>query len=376
MGCMADLHSLLRIAASGPPALAHHLSGLTHPPRPALLAAGTLSFRTPSQVCVWGAWLIVGAGGRAVGCSCASIRHVLCSPRVQVPSSLPPPTAAVLLPARLAPAAPAVDNVPYLLGRAPAAACVRWVPGKPTLLHLVPRPGRTDAQARSLLGLVGECEGKAACSASIGLHQVHPADSCRHAPSLTQPTNQPPTPPPCPRPLHRAARWSPVPSPCPPSSSSTTPTPMRRRAGGAWWWTQSTTTRCRLLAGRRWRSSRCALLWLGYWSGGLYSGAYVAVSATGGHCRDLVRILFLTHLLPLLPPLQIDPDVAFRSRLRRVEVDLVTGVQRITAAFDQYLEMVAVNETRGVGGWVILGKGLGWGGWLWPGWSYWLAAGL
>lgn len=34
-----------------------------------------------------------------------------------------------------------VDNAPYVLGQAAAAACVRWVPGKPTLVHLVPRPG-------------------------------------------------------------------------------------------------------------------------------------------------------------------------------------------------------------------------------------------
>lgn len=40
----------------------------------------------------------------------------------------------------------AVDNVPYMLGRLPAAACVRWVEGKPTLVHLIPRPGRTDAE--------------------------------------------------------------------------------------------------------------------------------------------------------------------------------------------------------------------------------------
>lgn len=32
-----------------------------------------------------------------------------------------------------------VDNGPYLLGHLPAAACVRWVPGAPTLVHLVPR---------------------------------------------------------------------------------------------------------------------------------------------------------------------------------------------------------------------------------------------
>lgn len=33
-----------------------------------------------------------------------------------------------------------VDNTPYLLGQAPAASCVRWVPNTPTLVHLIPRP--------------------------------------------------------------------------------------------------------------------------------------------------------------------------------------------------------------------------------------------
>ena len=33
-----------------------------------------------------------------------------------------------------------VDNLPFLLGAAPAASCVRWLPGRPTRLHLVPRP--------------------------------------------------------------------------------------------------------------------------------------------------------------------------------------------------------------------------------------------
>lgn len=32
-----------------------------------------------------------------------------------------------------------VDNVPYISGVAPAAACVRWQAGQPTLLHLIPR---------------------------------------------------------------------------------------------------------------------------------------------------------------------------------------------------------------------------------------------
>lgn len=33
-----------------------------------------------------------------------------------------------------------VDNLPYLLGLSPAAACVRWIPSKPTVIHLIPRP--------------------------------------------------------------------------------------------------------------------------------------------------------------------------------------------------------------------------------------------
>ena len=56
---------------------------------------------------------------------------------------------------------PAVDNVPYVLGKAPAAACVRWVAGKPTLLHLIPRPGRTDAQV-----------GRAALSRAGSMHML------------------------------------------------------------------------------------------------------------------------------------------------------------------------------------------------------------
>jgi len=33
-----------------------------------------------------------------------------------------------------------VDNAPYILGQAPAASCVCWVPGTPTVIHLIPRP--------------------------------------------------------------------------------------------------------------------------------------------------------------------------------------------------------------------------------------------
>jgi carotenoid cleavage dioxygenase-like enzyme len=45
-----------------------------------------------------------------------------------------------------------VDNAPYLLGQAPAAACVRDVRGAPTVVHLVPRPGAPPGvEARSFL---------------------------------------------------------------------------------------------------------------------------------------------------------------------------------------------------------------------------------
>ena len=32
-----------------------------------------------------------------------------------------------------------VDNVPYILGKAPAASCVRWLAGRPTIDHIIPR---------------------------------------------------------------------------------------------------------------------------------------------------------------------------------------------------------------------------------------------
>ena len=52
------------------------------------------------------------------------------------------------------------------------------------------------------------------------------------------------------------------------------------------------------------------------------------------------------HLLAAAAPCcaQIDPDVAFCSRLRRLDLDLVTGVLRMRTAFDEYLEMVGINE--------------------------------
>ena len=43
-----------------------------------------------------------------------------------------------------------VANLPYLLGRAPAGSCVRWAPGAPTRVHLVPRPGAAAEDGRLL----------------------------------------------------------------------------------------------------------------------------------------------------------------------------------------------------------------------------------
>jgi hypothetical protein len=42
--------------------------------------------------------------------------------------------------------------------------------------------------------------------------------------------------------------------------------------------------------------------------------------------------------------------VAFRSRLRRVDLDLAGGAVRVATHLHQYLEMPAINEQRWVGG--------------------------
>lgn len=41
-----------------------------------------------------------------------------------------------------------VDNIPYILGMAPAASCVRYVQDTPAYLHLIPRQNGSDATAR------------------------------------------------------------------------------------------------------------------------------------------------------------------------------------------------------------------------------------
>ncbi|KAL4425965.1 hypothetical protein ABPG75_009981 [Micractinium tetrahymenae] len=134
-----------------------------------------------------------------------------------------------------------VDNLPYLLGRAPAAACVRWVSGRPTLLHLIPRPGRTDAQGRPL---------QARCFELPPLFVFHHANAFE-------------------------------------------------TDGGS-----------KIVVD---------------------SIHYDSLPAVGREA---------------LAEQQIDPDAAFRCRLRRVELDMDTGVLRISSAFNEHLEMVAINEQR------------------------------
>ena len=38
-----------------------------------------------------------------------------------------------------------VDNAPYLLGKSPAVSCVRWCPNRPSVIHLIPRPGASKS---------------------------------------------------------------------------------------------------------------------------------------------------------------------------------------------------------------------------------------
>lgn len=137
-----------------------------------------------------------------------------------------------------------VDNLPYISGRAPAAACVRWVAGRPTILHLIPRPGRTDAQGRPL---------------ESRRFELPPLFIFHHANAF--------------------------------------------EADG---------------------------------------GSRVVVDAI--HYKSLPAVGREARAEQ-----QIDPDAGFCSRLRRVELDLETGVLRISTAFNEYLEMVAVNEQRWVG---------------------------
>ena len=42
-----------------------------------------------------------------------------------------------------------VDNAPYVLGKSPAASCVRWVKGKPSIVHIIPRPGSNIKTTRT-----------------------------------------------------------------------------------------------------------------------------------------------------------------------------------------------------------------------------------
>ena len=45
-----------------------------------------------------------------------------------------------------------------------------------------------------------------------------------------------------------------------------------------------------------------------------------------------------------MQPTQVDPDVAFCPRLRRVDLDLALGTLRIFTPWDGYLEMTSIND--------------------------------
>lgn len=291
-----------------------------------------------------------------------------------------------------------MDNVPYVLGRAPAAACVRWVPGKPTLMHLVPRPGATDEQARARAGR--------GCGSCWACPSCWPPLAARAAPTPVQ-----------------LRAWQPACSAavlsCParrarPPPASLQGAPLRERTfelpplfifhhanafeeggrlvvdsihvrgsargrGSAGWLVGRRAGRAPALAPCKAcpcaahdcpSSNHCC-------HPRPFAPQYDSLPAVGrealaeqqvrGRCRGRRRLpacaehsvsplprqqpttahLHPTsaHLCPPLPslppthpptrPLQIDPDVAFRSRLRRVELDLGTGQLRIASVFDK-----------------------------------------
>ncbi len=143
----------------------------------------------------------------------------------------------------------AVDNAPYLLGEAPAAACVRDVRGAPTAVHLVPRPGApASVEARSFL--------------LPGFFVFHHANAYEEYSSATEGSTD--------------------------SSGSAESPPA---------------------------------------SVTIDSIYYDSMPAVGREALAAQRL---------------DPDAAFRPRLRRLELDLASGAVRVRRAFGGYLEMPSV----------------------------------
>ena len=145
-----------------------------------------------------------------------------------------------------------VDNVPYVLGIAPAASCVRWVPGEATRVHIIPRPKPPP-----------------------------PLQENQKTPATTTTQRKPPS---------EAMVFS-----APPF--------------------------------------------------------FVFHHANAFESADGQRVTIDSIHYDSLPAVgreasaaqKLDPDAAFSSRLRRVEIDLATGVLRVSCVFQHYLEMPAIN---------------------------------
>lgn len=141
----------------------------------------------------------------------------------------------------------AVDNASYVSGKAAAAACVRWVPDTPTLLHLIPRPGRVDAQVSSCVlhtPLVTLSAGNDTAGTEIFQHTPLPRQACWPLPAAPLPA------------WRRGSRCKRAHSRRHLCLSSTMQ--MRTRRGSASSLTRFTMTACPLSGARRWRNSRRA----------------------------------------------------------------------------------------------------------------------
>ncbi len=140
-----------------------------------------------------------------------------------------------------------VENLPYMLGIAPAASCVRWVDNTPTYVHIIPRKQLETSSTTST-------------SEDVMVFSAPPLFVFHHANAYEEHTSS--------------------------TSDSTTTSIV------------------------------------------IDSIHYDSLPAVGREA---------------LSQQGVDPDAAFSSRLRRVEIDLKTKILKVKCAFDGYLEMPAVN---------------------------------
>ena len=140
-----------------------------------------------------------------------------------------------------------VDNAPYLLGQAPAASCVRWVPNTPTRVHLIPRPKHDTSNSTNSTTTTTISDDDVVVFTAPPLFVFHHANAFE--------TN---------------------------------------------------------------------------------NGEQIVIDSI--HYDSLPAVG-----REALAQQAVDPDAAFTSRLRRVEINLKTHVLRVRCAFDGYLEMPAVN---------------------------------